>query len=180
MSGQQLPLVWHKASHQQPPIPELPHWPLQVLLGLLPHVPAQTLMPDLQVPILQMSPEVQGLPSSHVLPVLGLLVQPMTGLQPSSVQGLPSLQPPMSLGLLGSMAVPLQVPLVHLSPLVQASPSSQASVLGLCLQPSNLSQLSVVHELLSSHLLGKPPHTSEAQVSLSVQALPSSQGMPSL
>ncbi len=40
MSGQQSPMVWHAVSHQQPPIPELPHWSLQVLLGLLPHVPA--------------------------------------------------------------------------------------------------------------------------------------------
>ena len=69
-----------------------------------------------------------------------------------------------------------QIPAAHLSPLVQASPSSQGAVLFTLAQPVLGSQESVVHTLLSSQFTAAPP-LQEPAVHLSplVQALPSSQ-----
>src|SRR2546427_144718 len=72
--------------------------------------------PPTQLPPPQASPVVQALPSSQGR-VLLLWKQPEAGLQPSSVQGLPSLQ------LAGGP--PTQTPAPHVSPTVQALPSSQ-------------------------------------------------------
>src|SRR5438128_6343968 len=72
---------------------------------------------------------------------------------------------------------PVQTPLWQVSVCVQASPSSQDAVFGVCTQPVAGSQLSSVHPLLSSQFRGGPPtHSPSLQVSSVVQALPSSQG----
>ena len=47
-----------------------------------------------QTPAVQTSPEVLGSPSSQLAPVPGAWTQPVTGSHESSVQGLPSSQPP--------------------------------------------------------------------------------------
>jgi len=72
--------------------------------------------PPTQVPAAQVSAEVQGFPSSQAVP-LGTLKQPVAGLHASSVQRLPSLQ--------SGGSPPVQTPEEHMSPMVQASPSSQ-------------------------------------------------------
>ena len=89
-------------------------------------------------------------------------------MQVSSVQPLPSLQ---------VTAVPApQVPPAHLSPVVQALPSSHTAVLLVCWQPAKGSQVSVVHRLVSLQFRLPPPAQRPAvQVSPVVQALPSSQ-----
>jgi len=74
--------------------------------------------PPTQVPAAQVSAVVQGLASSQAR-VLGTLKQPVAGLQESSVQRFPSLQ---SCG-----RPPTQTPALHISAVVQASPSSQAT-----------------------------------------------------
>src|SRR5438034_4231875 len=72
---------------------------------------------------------------------------------------------------------PVQAALWQVSVCVQASPSSQDAVFGVCTQPVVGSQLSSVHPLLSSQFRGGPPtHSPSLQVSSVVQALPSSQG----
>ena len=97
--------------------------------------------PPTQLPPLQASPVVQALPSSHGR-VLLLWKQPEAGLQPSSVQGLPSLQ------LAGGPLT--QTPALHVSPTVQALPSSQDSELLVWMHcPVSGLQESVVHTLLS-------------------------------
>jgi hypothetical protein len=82
---------------------------------------------------------------------------------------LPSLQ---------SSAVPgLHAPLAQVSPLVHRLPSLQAPAFSpVCWQPSALSQLSVVHGLLSLQSSAPPPlQVPFLQVSATVQASPSSQ-----
>ena len=81
------------------------------------------------------------------------------------------------------LGTPLQLPLwSHLSYSVHLSPSSHgASTASLvCLQsPVSASQLSIVHELLSSHLLGSPQQNPPSwHSSSSVHLSPSSQGSP--
>ncbi len=74
-------------------------------------------------------------------------------------------------------APPTQAPAEQRSVVVQASPSAQASVLFVCTQPSESSQLSVVHTLSSSQSGATPPaHDLLLHVSAVVQALASSQG----
>jgi hypothetical protein len=93
---------------------------------------------------------------------------PVAGSQESVVQELPS---PHS-----SVDPLLQAPAEHVSPVVQAFPSSHAFVFAACAQPFAGSQESVVHPLLSSQFVAEPPaHAPLAQVSPVVQALPSSQ-----
>ena len=76
--------------------------------------------PASQVPAAQVSEVVQALPSSQAT-VLLAKTQPEAGSQESVVQVLASLQ---------ERAAPaLQVPALHLSLVVQALPSSQATVL---------------------------------------------------
>jgi hypothetical protein len=68
-----------------------------------------------------------------------------------------------------------QLPPLHLSPGVQASPSSQSAVLSAWAQvPSAGLQVSSVQTLSSLQLLATPTHWPAEQVSLFVQALPSS------
>lgn len=124
--------------------------------------------PPVQVPPAQASPAVQALPSSQAA-VLLVLLQPACGSQTSVVQGLLSSQL--------TAVVPVHRPTAQVSPEVHASPSSQAVVLSVAVQPTAGSQASVVHGLLSSHTTWvTPPHKPRAQVSPVVQALPSSQG----
>ena len=76
--------------------------------------------PGTQDPLPQVSPTVQALPSLQGA-VLFTCVQPLAGLHPSSVQTFPSLQ-------LGA-GPPAQSPPEQASPVVQAFPSLQGSVL---------------------------------------------------
>ena len=76
--------------------------------------------PGLHEPPLQASPLVQALLSLQE-PVFWAKTQPPALVQVSSVQGLPSEQT--------SVLAGVQLPPLQISPLVQASPSSQAKVL---------------------------------------------------
>src|SRR5213083_830087 len=104
--------------------------------------------PPTHVPPLQVSPVVQGLPSSQGL-VLLVCVQPVAGLQPSVVQTLPSSQ-------LGA-APPTHVPPLQVSPVVQAFPSLQGLVLLVCVQPVAGLQPSVGQTVRWARLEGVPP-----------------------
>jgi hypothetical protein len=94
--------------------------------------------------------------------------QPVAGTHESVVHMLSSSQ----------LRVPVpvtQLPPLHLSPSVQASPSSQSAVLSAWAQvPSAGLQVSSVQTLSSLQLLATPTHWPAEQVSLFVQALPSS------
>jgi hypothetical protein len=97
-------------------------------------------------------------------------LQPLLGLQPSSVQGLPSLH--------ANAAPGLQPPAEQVSPLVHRSASSQGFLLALWLQPLWLSQASSVHGLPSPQSVGLPPlHTPWLHTSWPVQTLPSLHGL---
>jgi hypothetical protein len=123
--------------------------------------------PALQVPPPQVSPVVQAFPSSQAI-VLFVKTQPVTGSQLSVVQTLASSQT--------TAAPALQVPLPQLSPVVQALPSSHASVLFVNTHPVAGLQLSVVQTLPSSQITPAPDRQMPPpQVSPDVQALPSSQ-----
>src|SRR6266849_1382115 len=125
--------------------------------------------PPTQVPPLHASLVVQAFPSLHGL-VLLVCTQPVSGLQASVVQTLPSSQ-------LGA-GPPTQVPPLQVSLVVQAFPSLQGLVLLVCTQPVAGLQLSSVQTLPSSQLgAGPPTHAPPAQVSLVVQAFPSLQGL---
>jgi hypothetical protein len=153
-------------SQKSVPLHKLPSsWPAQSLSMLQP----QVLVPDLHVPAAHTSPVVQPLPSSQ-LAVLLLWLQPVEGTQPSVVQGFPS-----SHRLAGLTAVPLQVPALHASLVVQALPSLHATVLAELTQPALGSHESLVHTLLSLQLTALPTHAPPAHVSPWLQALPSSQ-----
>ena len=76
-------------------------------------------------------------------PVLLAKTQPVAGSQPSSVQGLPSLQ---TLGLPGA-----QVPFAQASAVVHRLPSLHGAVLSAAVQPPMAEHDSVVHGLPSSH-----------------------------
>jgi len=121
--------------------------------------------PPTQPPALQVSAVVHAFPSSHGT-VLLVCVQPVAGLQLSSVHVLESLQ------FLGKPDV--HVPPVHVSPTVQALPSLQGTVLLVCRQPRAASQVSFVHTFESSQLGAAPPRQVPAlQVSFVVHAFPS-------
>src|SRR6185436_13327207 len=122
--------------------------------------------PPWHVPPPQVSFVVQALPSSHGS-VLFVWVQPVEGLQPSSVQGLLSLQ--------SGAGPPWQVPPPHVSFVVQALPSSHGSVLFVCVQPVAGLQPSSVQGLLSLQFGAGPPwQVPPPHVSVVVQASPSS------
>jgi len=110
---------------------------------------------------------VQALPSLQ-LPALGVWVHPAVGLHASSVQGLLSLQ---------LSAEPAEhAPSWQTSPVVQGSPSLQASVFAVKVQPWSATQLSSVQGLPSTQLRAGPPTQSpSAQVSLVVHRSPSLQ-----
>ena len=124
-------------------------------------------VPGAQAPSLQASFSVQRLLSEQAA-VLLLWVQPLSGSQASSVQGLPSAQP--------SLSPPAQAPSLQASFVVQPSPSSQGRVLLTVTQPLSASQLSAVQSLLSSQTLAAPGlHEPAAQTSSVLQTLPSLQ-----
>ena len=125
-------------------------------LGTLEHVPALQLsavqgLPSLQFlgapethsPPWHASPTVQALLSSQA-PVWAVCAQPLAGTQESAVQALPSLQ--------FAVPVPVHAPLTQLSPVVHALPSLQLVPFPrlTCLQPTDVSQLSVVQGWPSS------------------------------
>jgi len=124
--------------------------------------------PPTQTPPLQVSSVVQALPSLQGF-VLLVCAHPVVGLHESVVQGLPSSQ-------LGA-GPPTQLPPLQVSLVVQASLSLQGSVLLTCTQPVAGLQESSVQGLTSLQLGGGPPtQLPPLQVSLVVQALPSSHG----
>ena len=96
-------------------------------------------------------------------------MQPVVALQASLVQVLPSLH---------AMAVPAQAPTAHVSFAVHALPSSHAAVVLTWLhKPVALTQLSVVHALLSLQLSAGPgTHAEPLHTSPTVQPLPSEHG----
>ena len=79
---------------------------------------AQVLVPDTQPPLAQLSPWVQGLPSSQAPTESGACVQPVVALQLSPVQGSPSSQL--------IVPLPLHAPSAQALALVQTLLSSQA------------------------------------------------------
>ena len=149
------------------PLHRLPSsWPAQSLSW----AQAQVLVPLPQLPLLQASPVVHGLPSLQLAVLLAWL-QPLDGTQPSVVQGLPS-----SHSVLGLTEVPAQLLLAHTSLTVQALPSLQATELALLTQPLLGLQLSLVQTLLSSQLTALPLQLPPLHPSFWLQALPSSHG----
>src|SRR5438093_394905 len=124
--------------------------------------------PPAHTPPLHASFVVHTLPSSQGA-VLFVWTQPVAGLQVSSVHTFPSSQ-------LGD-APPTHLPPLHLSLVVQASPSLHGAVLFLWKQPVAGLQVSSVQTLPSSQLSAGPPTQPPLlQVSLVVQAFPSLQG----
>ncbi len=104
-------------------------------------------VPSPQVPALQVSPTVQPLPSSHGVGSIAALTQPFVLSQLSAVHVLPSSQ-----FLAGP---PAQAPAAQASAVVQASPSSQAATLLVCVQAAPAaSQPSSVQGFLSSQAAG--------------------------
>ena len=123
--------------------------------------------PGRQVPMAQKSPLVQALPSSQAF-ALFAKTQPVDLSQLSVVHTLLSLHTRGPPG--------WHVPSVQKSPTVQALPSEQAFALFVKTQPLAVSQLSVVHGLLSLQFIAVPGrHVPKAQKSPAVHALPSSQ-----
>src|SRR5438128_11856862 len=130
----------------------------------------------MHTPLWQVSPLVQALPSSH-----GVL----------SGSGVPAQTPPWQVSLLvqefssshaapsSSAALPTQVPFWQVSAAVQALPSSQlVPVSGVTMQLDVPSQVRVLH-WSEVQVIVVPTHCPPlVQVSLKVQALPSSQLVP--
>lgn len=140
---------------------------LSVVQGLL---SSQTsAAPAAQLPPLQASPLVHGLPSLQLPLVLVWLQLPVVVSQLSVVQGLPSSQ------LLAEPAE--QTPATQLSLLVQASPSLQSPLAaGFKQPPVPGSQASAVHGLPSKQALALPAtQVPPLQLSPLVHRLPSSQ-----
>jgi len=127
-------------------------------------------VPPVQAPLRQASPVVQSELSLHGVPASAFAnTQPVTELQPSMVQALPSEQ---TLG-----EPPWQVPPAQTSPTVQAFESLQGAVLSVHAHaPVDALQVSVVQTLLSLQSLGVPARQVPAeQTSFTVHGLPSSQ-----
>ena len=123
--------------------------------------------PPTQVPLLQVSTAVHALPSSQ-LATLFVCTHPVDTLHESSVQT--------SLSLQSGAAPPTHSPLLHVSLVVHALPSSQADPLFALTHPVPTSHESFVQTLLSLQFGGElPMHTPPLQVSTVVHALPSSQ-----
>src|SRR5437899_2907081 len=155
-----------------------PPWQASPLVQALPSsqgVVSATAVPR-HTPLWQVSPVVQGLPSSH-----GVL----------SGSGVPAQTPPWQVSLLvqefssshaapsSSAALPTQVPFWQVSAAVQALPSSQlVPVSGVTVQLAVPLQVRVLH-WSEVQLMAVPTHCPPlVQVSLKVQALPSSQRVP--
>ena len=127
---------------------------------------------DARARSVQLSVGVHASPSSHVVPSVTLTCEHVPPLQLSVVQTLLSLQ---------SSAAPPHTPAVQESAVVHASPSSHVvpSVTATCEHVPPL-QLSVVQALLSLQSIGLlPTHAPDWQLSVCVQASPSSQVVPS-
>jgi hypothetical protein len=123
--------------------------------------------PPTQAPSAQVSLVVHALPSLHGL-VLFTFRHPMGASQLSSVQTLPSPQ-------LGG-GPPTHTPPEQASPVVQAFPSLQSTLLSVNAQPVPGSHVSVVQRFPSLHTNGGPPtHAPATQVSFVVQVFPSVQ-----
>ena len=118
---------------------------VSVVQGLL---SLQAIPTPAQAPPLQTSPDVQALPSSQAF-VLLVNTHPVAGLHVSVVHRLLSSQTTAAPG--------WQAPAPHVSPDVQALPSSQAIVLFVKTQPVAGLQLSVVQGLLSLQTIAAPP-----------------------
>jgi hypothetical protein len=131
-------------------------------------------VPAVQTPLWQISAPLHTLPSAHEVPFSsGIVVQPKTGLQPSVVQGLASLQP--------SAAPAVQTPLWQVSLPLQtlASAHEVPSTTGVVLHPKTGSQLSVVQTLLSLQPIAVPGmQTPLWQVSAPLHTLPSLHEVP--
>src|SRR6266403_1969439 len=155
-----------------------PPWQASPLVQALPSsqgVVSATAVP-MHTPLWQVSPVVQALPSSH-----GVL----------SGSGVPAQTPPWQVSLLvqefssshaapsSSAALPTQVPFWQVSAAVQALPSSQlVPVSGVTVQLAVPSQVRVLH-WSEVQVIVVPTHCPPpSQVSLKVQALPSSQLVP--
>src|SRR5205809_500697 len=124
--------------------------------------------PPTHVPPLHVSLVVQALPSLHGGGLFGW-PRPLAGLQLSVVHTLRSSQ-------LGA-GPPTHVPPLHVSFVVQASPSLHGAVLFVWTQPVAGLQLSVVHMFPSSQLgAGPPTHVPPLHVSFVVQASQSLHG----
>ncbi len=151
------------AAKTQLPLPGLQ---LSVVQGFLSS--QLTALPAAQSPLLHASPCVQGLLSSQ----LAVFAEKMHELsrQASSVQGLSSLQ---------NLPIPLQIPPLQTSPLLQGLPSSHAAALALCWQPRLESHLSSVQGFLSLQSMAWPLQAPPAHASPTLQALPSSHALPS-
>src|SRR2546426_263486 len=163
----QRPLPSHAPLCPASPSPELAAAPQGV--------PASAAMP-MHPPLSQVSSVVQALPSSH-----GVL----------SGSGVPAQTPPWQVSLLvqefssshaapsSSAALPTQVPFWEVSAAVQALPSSQlVPVSGVTVQLAVPSQVRVLH-WSEVQVIVVPTHCPPlVQVSLKVQALPSSQLVP--
>ena len=149
-------------------------WPQPAILSQLSSVqglPSSQLatLPGTQAPALQTSPTVHTVPSSQGTVLFVDVHAPVTGLQFSVVQGFLSSQ------VLGPLGV--QTPTLQISPTVQLLLSSHLAVLKPCSQPAIASQLSSVHGLPSSQLIGLPAlHKPLAHTSPLLQTVPSSQG----
>ena len=201
LAGSQMPASWHwsEALHTtglapvQAPARQVSVWvqalpSSQVLpfafsgLEQVPvaglHVPASwhwssavqvTGFAPVQTPAWQVSARVQASPSLQVVPFARLLCrQPAAGSQLSAVQAFPSSQV--------SAGPATHTPAEHWSFVVQALPSSHEPATFVCTQPLAGSQESPVQTLPSLQLgAGPPTHVPPEQVSLVVQALPSSQ-----
>ena len=119
--------------------------------------------PGRHAPFRHASPLVQPLPSLQGA-TLCVNKQPFLLSHLSSVHGLPSLH--------ASAAPGTHAPSLHASWLVHTSPSLHGAVLFALVQPVMGSQLSVVHGLPSSQLLGTSAvHRPSAHVSCLVQLL---------
>jgi hypothetical protein len=124
--------------------------------------------PPWQAPPEQTSLVVHALPSVHAT-LLGVLMQPASALQESSVHGFESPQ-------FGG-GPPWQVPPEQVSPVVQALPSLHAAEFGVFTQPTAGLHESLVQGFASLQLGAAPPwHAPPEQVSPVVQALPSLHG----
>src|SRR5213083_1824275 len=132
-----------------------------------------------QMPASQASVRVQALPSSQPVPsgLAGLLQTPDAGLQTPAVWH-------WSAAVHTTGLAPTQAPAAQLSVRVQALPSSHgapSSLAGLLQTPeAGLQTPAVWHWSAAVHTTGFPPtQAPAAQVSVRVQALPSSHGAPS-
>src|SRR5439155_1345728 len=141
-----------------------------VSAGSRPYCPATKphVVPGTHRPPLQTSPPVQLFPSEQGAALL-VWAQPVAELQVSSVHTFPSSQL--------SAGPPAHTPPLHASFVVHTLPSSQGAVLFVWTQPVAGLQVSSVHTFPSSQLGAAPPtHLPPLHPSLTVEAVPSSQG----